>query len=593
VAEQRIRRRLAAILAADVVGYSRMMRADEAGTLAQLKTLLKEVFEPRTAEHDGRIVKTTGDGVLVEFASAVDATECAVKIQRSLARRNEDVPEGHRIALRIGINLGDIIVDGDDIHGDGVNVAARLEELCETGEVFVSAVVRDQVAGKVDVAFEDLGEHVVKNIDTPIRVYRASDGAEVSVAPATVAGSDAPMPLPEKPSVAVLPFENMSGDPEQEYFSDGITEDIITELTKISGLFVIARHSAFTYKGKSVLLKQVGRELGVRYVLEGSVRKAGNRLRITAQLIDAADDHHIWAERYDRELEDIFAVQDEVARQVAGALAVALEPGEAERLAHAPTDNLDSYDLYMRTRMSFFPPTRANVVTARGAYGHVIDIDPGFTGGHAGTSITHSMAVMFGHSEDPEEDARTALAYAERAVAIDDQFALSHSALGFAYSAARRHDEAIAAARRAVALQPGNADSHFFLAYCQLRAGDGDAARDSILTALRLDPQYVAGPYLNALGRACFVAGRYQESIDTFERNVAHGGPLGVPMLSTWLASLVALERLDEAREIARRLVEFDPGFSLSRAGDDAFGLPSGASSKRIFDALRKVGLPE
>ncbi len=396
--------------------------------------------------------------------------------------------------------------------------------------------------------------------------------------------------MPDKPSIAVLPFDNISADPEQEYFSDGITEDIITELSKVSGLFVIARHSAFTYKGKSVTLKQVGRELGVHYVLEGSVRKSGNRLRITAQLIDAMTDHHIWAERYDRDIEDIFAVQEEVARKVADALAVALQPGEDERLAHAPTDNLEAYEIYLRTRGAFWPPVRSNNLTARSAYEQVIDIDPSFAGGHAGKSITHSMAVLFGQSENPEEDARIALEFAERAVTQDEAFALSHSALGYAYSTARRHDEAIAAARRAVELQPGDADSYRFLGSCLLRAGHGEEARDIILTALRLNPQYVAGPYL--LGRACFVAGLYKEASDTFERNVAHGGPIAVPMLTTWVASLVELGRLDEAREIARRLVEFDPGFRLTRAESFAGFVPE-ASQERIVDALRKAGLPE
>jgi tetratricopeptide (TPR) repeat protein len=322
------------------------------------------------------------------------------------------------------------------------------------------------------------------------------------------------------------------------------------------------------------------------------VRKASNRLRITAQLIDAATDHHVWAERYDRNLEDIFAVQDEVARHVAEALAVALKPGEGERLAHAPTDNLEAYDLYLRTRMTFWPATRANNLTARSAFGHVIDSDPSFAGGHAGKSVTHSMAVLFGHSENTEEDTRIALELAERAVALDEEFALSHSALGYAYSVAGRHDEGIAAARRAVELQPGDADSYHFLASCLSWAGHGKEARDIILTALRLSPQYVAGPYLNALARACLVAGRYQEAIDAYERNDAHGGPNTVPSLAAWVASLVELGRFDEAREIARRLVEFDPRFRLTRPESYA-GFATPASQERIANALRKVGLPE
>ncbi len=308
MAEKRVQRRLAAILAADVVGYSRLMGEDETGTLAQLKVLRKEVFDPRIADHSGRIVKTTGDGVLVEFASAVDATDCAIRIQRALARRNEDVPEGHRIELRIGINLGDIIVDGDDIYGDGVNVAARLEGLCDTGEVYVSAVVHDQVEAKIEATFEDLGEHNVKNIDKPIRVYRFPKWTALSATTKTETYINQSLALPDKPSIAVLPFDNMSGDPEQEYFSDGISEDLITALSRIRHFNVIARNSTFSYKGTSPDIRQVSKELGARYIVEGSVRKSGNRVRVSAQLIDGTTGNHVWAERYDRDLEDIFAV---------------------------------------------------------------------------------------------------------------------------------------------------------------------------------------------------------------------------------------------------------------------------------------------
>ncbi len=294
MAEKRVQRRLAAILAADVVGYSRAMEADEEGTRVRLRSLHADLIDPRIAADGGRIVKTTGDGFLVEFGSAVDAVRNALDIQGAMRRRNADLSDERRIEFRVGINIGDVIVEGDDIHGDGVNVASRLEGLCGPGEVYVSGAVYDQAAGKLAASFDDLGEHTVKNIDKPVRVYRVSDQAGPSVKATTVEGADEPLPLPDKPSIAVLPFDNISGDPEQEYFSDGITEDIITELSKISGLFVIARHSSFIYKGKQVSLKQVGRELGVRYALEGSVRKAGNRLRITAQLIDATSDHHVW-----------------------------------------------------------------------------------------------------------------------------------------------------------------------------------------------------------------------------------------------------------------------------------------------------------
>ncbi len=497
MAEERIQRRLAAILAADVVGYSRLMEADEAATRARIRALHAELIDPRIAADGGRIFKTMGDGILVEFASAVDAVRNALAIQDAMRQQGAGQTDDQAITFRIGVNLGDVIVEGDDIHGDGVNVAARLEGLCEPGAVYISASVHDQVAGKLAAAFDDLGDQSVKNIARAIRVYRVRPEPEQTMTPDQ---TDAPPPLPDKPSIAVLPFENMSGDPEQEYFSDGITEDIITELSKISGLFVIARHSAFVYKGQAVNLKDVGRDLGVRYVLEGSVRKAGNRLRITAQLIDATRDHHMWAERYDRDLKDIFAVQEEVARQVADALAVALKPGEAEQLAHAPTDNLDAYDFYMRARMSFYPPTRANLLNARNAFGRVIEIDPEFAGGHAGTSISYSMAVRHGHCDQPDVDAAKALQLARTAVALDPNFARAHSALGLAYVVLGRYDEAIIAAQRAVDLQPGDTDSYFQLAQCYSSAGDGERSREAVLTALRLDPRYVAGPYFNAWG---------------------------------------------------------------------------------------------
>ena len=587
MAEQRVKRRLTTILAADVEGYSRLMSVDEEATLTTLGEY-REVIDAMIARHDGRIFNTGGDSVLAEFASAVEAVRCAVSWQEEIAGRNAELADERKLKFRIGINVGDVMVRDDDLFGDGVNLAARLEGLSGAGEVYVSGSVHDQVIGKLDASFDDLGQQVVKNIARPVRVYRALSMTESPVRP----GSDEAPPLPDKPSVAVLPFYNISGDAEQEYFADGITEDIITELTKISGLFVIARHSTFVYKAKTVALKHICRELGVRYVLEGSVRKAGNRLRITAQLIDSSSDHHLWAERYDRELDDIFAVQEEVARRVAEALAVALKPSEAERLAHTPTENLEAYDLYQRTRMTFWPPTRANILTARSAYAQVIEADPTFAGGHAGISMTHSMAVIFGHSERPDEDARLALELAERAMARDDEFALSHSALGFAYIAVARREEAAAAVRRAVELQPGDADSHILLSQCLSLAGYGEEARDAALTALRLDPQYIAGPYFNALGRGCFVAERYQEAIEAWERNIARGGPFAIPMLTAWVTSHVELGQIDKAREIAQKLLQHQPGYTLASVAQNSFSAPP-ARVERMIEALRKAGVPE
>jgi adenylate cyclase len=420
MAEDRVKRKLTTIFAADVEGYSRLMSADEEATLNTLSEY-RDIIASLIARHDGRIFNTGGDSVLAEFGSAVEAVRCAISCQEEIANRNAELTDQRKLMFRIGINVGDVMVRDDDLFGDGVNLAARLEGLCGSGEVYISGSVHDQVIGKLEVSFDDLGQQVVKNIPRPIRVYRALLMTENTVLP----GLKEEPPLPDKPSIAVLPFDNLSGDPEQEYFADGITEDIITELSKISGLVVIARHSAFTYKEKSVTLKQVGRELGVRCVLEGSVRKAGNRLRITAQLIDAVTDHHLWAERYDRNLDDIFAVQDEVARKVAEALEVALTPGESERLAQTPTDNLEAYDVYLRARNTRWPPTRLNLLSARTAFERVIEMDPTFAGGYAGKSLTHSFAALYGYGNE-RNDAATAMELAQRAVKLGQDFARSY-----------------------------------------------------------------------------------------------------------------------------------------------------------------------
>ncbi len=355
---EQVERRLAAILAADVAGYSRLIGADEGGTLERLKALRRELLDPKIAEHHGRLVKTTGDGLLVEFGSVVDALRCAVEVQREMAGRNAGVPPDNRIELRIGINVGDIVVEDGDIFGDGVNVAARLEALAEPGGICVSARVQEDAAGKLDLAFEDIGEQQLKNIARPVRVYRVRSPRRRSPGGRDARRSAVAAALPDKPSIAVLPFANMSGDPEQEYFVDGMVEEIITALSRIRWLFVIARNSSFTYKGQAVDVKEVARELGVRYVLEGSVRKAGQRVRITGQLIDAVTGTHLWADRFDGSLEDVFELQDKVAISVAGVIEPALQAAETARSAGRPTNDLTAYDLYLRALAAYFPITR-------------------------------------------------------------------------------------------------------------------------------------------------------------------------------------------------------------------------------------------
>jgi adenylate cyclase len=420
-------RRLAAILAADVVGYSRLMGADEEGTLAALKELRRELADPRIDEHRGRIVKTTGDGVLVEFASIVDAVRCAVAVQRGMAAHNAAVPIDRRIEFRIGINLGDIIVEDDDIFGDGVNIAARLEALAEPGGICVSRVVRDQVHDKLDFAFEDRGEHQIKNIARPVHVYRIpiSESAPVK----------APLPLPDKPSIAVLPFANMSGDPEQEYFVDGMVEEIITALSRIRWLFVIARNSTFTYKGRPVDVKEVGRQLGVRYVLEGSVRRAGQRVRITAQLIDALTGTHLWADRFDGSLGDVFELQDQVAVSVVGVIEPALQVAEMRRSAARPTTDLGAYDLYLRALATFFPTTKERVLEALGLLDQALAIDRHYGPALSWAATCHLQVIRDGWAEDPESSRRKAgdLARQSLQVGENDPGILANGALVLAY----------------------------------------------------------------------------------------------------------------------------------------------------------------
>jgi adenylate cyclase len=589
LAEERPKRRLAAILAADVAGYSRLMGSDEEGTLAALTAHRTELIDPCITGHSGRLVKAMGDGVLAEFASVVDAMRCAVALQEGMRTRNAKVPEDRRIKFRIGVNLGDVIVQDDDVFGDGVNVAARLEGLAQPGGVCISDMVHRSIRSILDLSFDDLGAQRVKNIGDSVHAFRLRQKSQTNGSPSR---QDDALSLPQKPSIAVLPFDNISGDAEQEYFSDGITEDIITELSKISALFVIGRHSTFTYKGRSVTLKQVGRDLGVRYVLEGSVRKAGKRLRITAQLIDATTDHHIWVDRYDRDLEDVFAVQEGVARSVASALAVALKPEERERLGRPLTENIEAYDIYLRTRARPWPATRENILSARNAYRRIMEIDRSFAGGPAGLSMTYAFAIMFGHSEQPDDDAKVALELANSAVALDEHFAQGYSALGLAHTVAGHHEEAVLSARRAVELQPGDADAQLYLAFAQMFAGQSDDACTAMTSALRLDPQYVNGPYLNILGIACFCVGRYDEAIAAFEKNIERGGPLAPPAIAFRTASYCAAGYGEKAKAAVQALLNFYPGFTLA-GFRMAYLFKNKDVTERLIRALREAGLPE
>src|SRR3954447_4418344 len=456
-----MQRRLAAILAADVVGYSRLMGTDETGTLAALKTVRADFMDRQIAEHVGRIVKLAGDGVLVEFPSVVSAVACAAAIQRGMRERNADVPQDRRIEFRIGVNLGDVIVEDEDIFGDGVNVAARLESIAQPGGITVSDSVRDHVGNRLDLVFEDLGEQKLKNIEKPVRVYSVSLENEPS--------SSRPMPAKDaRPSIAVLPFTNMSGDPEQEYFSDGITEDIITDLSKISGLYVVARHTAFTYKGKPLKVQQVGHDLGVSFVLEGSVRKAGSRVRVTAQLIEAQNGGHVWAERYDRDLTDIFAIQDEITHAIVEQLKVKLLPQEKKSIQQAPTDNVDAYNYYLKGRELLHRGSKSGYIAAREMFMKATKLDPSYARAYAG--IADCDTFLYFRTTESVSTADI-LAMSEKALALEDGLAEAHASRGAALSAMKRYDEAAAEFEKAISLDPNSFEAYYF--YARARVFEG------------------------------------------------------------------------------------------------------------------------
>jgi adenylate cyclase len=492
------------------------MRADEEGTLAALKELRRELADPKIKEHRGRIVKTTGDGLLVEFASVVDAMRCAVEVQHEMAERNVGVPEERRIQFRIGINIGDIIKDGRDIYGDGVNVASRLEALAEPGGICVNRVVRDQVRDKLDFAFEDAGEQQVKNIARPLRVYRVRTGRIVAEGISTAQPA---LALPDKPSVAVLPFTNMSGDPDQEFVSDGIAEDVITALSRYPSLFVIARNSCFTYKGRAVDIKQVGHELGVRYVLEGSVRKAGNRIRVTAQLVEGETSNHVWAQRYDRDLADIFAVQDEITEAVTVAIAPAIANAELQRAVRRPPESLDAWAAYQRGLWHLSEANQDDNATAQRFFQRAIDLDRTFAGGYSGLALAQLQAAAVYQKLDLLEAQTSAETLARRAVALDGADAEARSCLGWALQARGELEGALAEIERALAMSPNLAVAHGQRGATLIFSGRPKEGLAAVQTSIRLDPR---DPFsaIRLLHIACglYFSGEYQETIEAAKR---------------------------------------------------------------------------
>jgi pentatricopeptide repeat protein len=548
-------RRLAAILAADVAGYSRLMGADEEGTLERLKALHRELVDPKIAEHHGRIVKTTGDGLLVEFASVVDAVRCAVEVQQAMAERNTDVAADIRIELRIGINLGDVIVEGDDLYGDGVNIAARIEALTDAGGVLVSNTVYDHVRDRLSCAFEDLGEQQVKNIARPVRVYRVRDAS------ATNAPAPRPLPLPDKPSIAVLPFQNLSGDPEQEYFADGMVEEIITALSRIHWLFVIARNSTFTYKGQTIDVKQVGRELGVRYVLEGSVRKGGGRVRITAQLIEAETGAHLWADRFDGSLDDIFDLQDKVAISIAGVIEPTLQAAEIRYSVARPTKDLTAYDLYLRARALASSYERDHLAQALDLLEQVIDREPRY-GPALALAATYRVDLEnydWADRRDEAENRRAAVDLAREAlsVAADDPGVLGRSAIVLGRFG-EDIDAALALIDRALVLNPSFAFAWYWSGWLRVFAGQSELAIEHFETSMRLNPRGQRGFHLAGIGMAHFVSRRFEEAL-TVLRISLEEVPAFAPAYRTLVACYAHTGRLDEARSLLKRLVALTP----------------------------------
>ena len=588
-----VERRLTAILAADVAGYSRLIGADEEGTLAQLKAFRKTLVDPIIAKHRGRIVKTTGDGMLVEFASAVEAARCAVEVQRGMADENTEIPPAKRIEFRIGIHLGDIIIDDNDIFGDGVNIAARLESIAVPGGISISRAVHDQVRDRINVCFDDKGEIALKNIARPVQVFAISGAKESKT---TVSPESEPaLALPDKPSIAVLPFTNMSGDPEQDYFADGMAEDIITALSHFKALFVIARNSSFTYKGRAVDVKQVGRELGVRYVLEGSVRKAANRVRITGQLVDSATGAHLWAERFDGGLSDIFDLQDQVTESVVGAIAPAVEKAEIERAKRKPTESLDAYALYLRGLAGFyqFANRQANGEALR-LFNSAIVLDPDFASAYARAAFCYAYAKGNGWISVTANEIAEVTRLAQRAVELgkDDATVLAASGYALAYVV---RDLGVGAGLidRALVLNSNLADAWHFGGWVKNWLGEPERAIERFARAMRLSP---LDPRLmgmrNGIAHAHFFLGRYDEAA-SWAAMALQDRPDHQPGLRIAAASNAMAGRPEQAHKAMARLRQLNPALRISNLKDARGPYRRAEDLSRYEEGLRQAGLPE
>jgi len=554
---QEVKRKLTTILSADVKGYSRLMGEDEKGTVRILNTY-KEVMTGLIQHHHGRVVSAPGDNVLAEFGSVVDAVECAVEIQKELKTRNAELPENRKMEFRIGVNLGDVIEDGEQILGDGVNIAARLENLSEAGGICISGTAFDQVEGKLALEFEYFGEQEVKNIKKPVRVYRVKTEGGVSDVV-----ENREFPLPAAPSIAVLPFTNMSGDPAQEYFSDGITEEIITWLSKIPRLFVTARHSTFVFKGKVVSIREVGQQLGVRYVLEGSVRKSGERVRVTAQLIDVKTDQHVWANRYDRELKDVFAIQDEITMNIIVALQVKLTEGEQAALRARGTYNLEAYLKLLQAMDYLKQISKGGNILARQKYQEAVALAPEYASAYAGIAWTCLLEPWHGWSDSPAESLKLAMEYAQKGLALDESFSDAHAALGLVYLLMRQWDKAAEECELAVSLHPNSADNIVFLAMVFRAVGRVEEALALLNKAVRLNPM-PPDFYLHEFGSCYRLMGRYDEAIAILKR-VLDGNPNYLNSRINLIATYVMSGKEEAARAEAMEVLRQSPDFSVER----------------------------
>ena len=587
MAEERIQRRLAAILAADVVGYSRLVEADEAGTVARLKALQSELVHPLIDEDGGRIVKMMGDGVLVEFGSAVDAVRNALAIQTEMNRRNAEMVEQERIAFRIGVNLGDVIIDGDDIHGDGVNVAARLEGLCEPGGVYVSASVYDQVMGKLDASFDDLGEQTIKNIARPIRVYCARPGTEAATWASEAPGA---LPLPAKPSIAVLPFKNLSDDPSQDYLADGLRLAIQGILVQVPGLFLISPGAVGRYRDKEVAAQQVAREMGVRHVLEGAVQRSGKRLRINVQLTDAVDKQIVWAESFDRDLSDTLATQDEIAVAVVFALDLKLVSGEFHERTRSTLTNLDALNAFYRGLNHFYASSKDNNAAANREFASVYQLQPESPMGPGYLSMCHWLDASMGWTESKNQSLMQAVDWAEKCVDYELTDGMAYLVLAGFYLLNRRHDGALAACYEAFDRHPTCPISNISLANVLHYCGHSAEAVPKAKAAMRI--MHVHPPwFFTTLAAAYHDIGDFDQSMAT-ARQGSELNPKDIDSRLILCSDYGLAGFPDQAEKLAREIIEIDPTFSLSKFADTQ-PYKDEATQNRLIDSLRKAGLPE